>query len=434
MNIYLKSILNILVTMVFTLSCSVEKTFDEIHPQETPTFIMFDVATRGDIPADCNITDFRVLIYQYNNGELMWNIPITDALPADHISGTLQITTGTFDFVFIANETGLYNGANLVDLSDNSSIDHISKLNNLTFDRGAFGFHKEIPMVRVFKRVEVANNNKIKTSEMNDYHTGAWDVEMERVAIKLDLKITLTEQQYMDWDQKITINNIPGKAYLFAEKDNSSFAKAFGYEIDILSGYLSSEPIGTDYMFITCTKNTLLPELYLTPANNIAQKGMVVEMEFGGVVKSAVISCEADNYAIPRNTWLTLNATVKEDEITLVAQLLPWSDAGLDDVDFDGQYRFRVDQSEVIFTHLGGSKTIELFTDYPDGWKVESVTSGGWIAWPTTAAFGSPNSYTPLSITCLQNFGSEDRTGFIVIRAGNLRQTIKVIQKAVGLE
>ena len=431
---HIKLILYLAIVTLALLSCSQEKVLPHTSEAGVPVTILFEAGTRatvdGDDPAECQIGNFNVLIYNSKNNMLMWNFPITQGLPDEHLTQTLDIRTGTYDFVFIANANELYNGSTPVSLSVDSQVNHFSKLSNLSVDRDDFGFGKDIPMVRYYKNIEVAMDNKIKSSEMSDFQAGPWSIEMERVAIKLDLKIVLTELQFLNWDQKITIKNVPGKAYLFSEKDNSSFEKAFDLEIDIVSGSLSSVPYGDDYVLITSEKPIILPELYLTPAHNVAQKSMVLEMVFSGVAKSAHISCEADNYAIPRNTTLTLNATVKEDEIDLVAQLLPWGDAGIDEVDFDGQYRFMVDQSEVTFTHLGGSQTIELFTDYPGGWKVEGVTSSGWIVSPTTATFGGPNSYTPLLIACMQNFGTEDRTGFVVIRAGNLLKKINVTQLA----
>lgn len=375
------------------------------------------VTDEGDA-ADRVVSSLRVLIYHSSNGELVFNIPVDIPTPS-----RIDIRTGTYDFIFIANEdSDPALKAHLTSVDD-ADINTLNKLLSLSFERTAFDVAEDIPMVKLIEQVEVSGDNTIRTPEMSAAQTGTWIVSVDRVAIRLKLSVTMTPSQYLEWavSPKITLSHITGKAFVLPGTDNSAFQEATGEEFaasltaGATPGVISTPD--TDGNVTVTYDRMILPELLLSSANNVESKAMTLSMNFGGKVKSGLVKAadgDAFGYSLPRNTFLKMDATVKEDAIDILAEVLPWGDADMD-VIFDGQYTLTVDQTEYYFTSNGEPQPIHISTDYPGGWTV--TTTQTWIVMPTQ---------TNNSVGIQTNMDTMMQSGTFVISAGNLRKTIHV--------
>jgi hypothetical protein len=125
--------------------------------------------------------------------------------------------------------------------------------------------------------------------------------------------------------------------------------------------------------------------------------------------------------------------------VNIVASVMPWNDADISDIVFDGQYMLGVSQGELSFsreqrTEDSEDNIFKITTDYPKGWEMTGITenkdgTGSTIDWlditPEKSETGGTMS-TRL-ILDVNNTGSP-RTGYIHLSAGRLNYTVKVVQ------
>ena len=427
--------LSALLTIMLALaSCNKDKVQDVSEGEPvTITLTLNPAVTRSPLPGDADdnrVSSLRVLIYKFDTGELAFNIPI--AYPSDR----LEIITGKYDFVFIANEDS--DPALAAKLANDADVSNISKLRALSFARSAFDAEKDIPMVTLIEWVDVIADDMIQTPDMPAPVTGTWNVGLERVGIRLKLEITLSQWQYTDWDKKIYINNIPGLAYVLPADNSASIVTAFEtFNASLTSGAEPGEiTVNSDGTAKVVYNRLILPETFLTSANNTASKGLNLKMEFrdGEDVKTAKI-CAADDeedangnlygYSVPRNKYLHIKATVKEDAINVQILILDWDLEIMDVPDF-GDYRLAVSQRDFDFDPNGTAQTLEIYTNYGEGWYVDSKPS--WLH--VTPDGGSSGT---VSLECDPgNFIAPNRTGQLVIKAGTLSRIINITQKPLS--
>lgn len=424
-SVKIGSWLTTLLMIVSFSSCIEDNRFPSVSAEDgVPVAIELDAESvlttvEGD-EADREISSLRVLMYQSVGGSLAFNIPITVPTPS-----VINILTGTYDFVFIANEDSDPALKAHLTSAGNADINTLAKLRALKFDRMAFDASKDIPMVKMIEQVRVLGDNTYRILSNSLTQTGIWSVPMQRAAIRLQLLITMTEAQYLEWSTSpnITISNIAGEAFVLPEIDNSASQSetgetfAAGTTANALPGFISASD-GSGKRTVTYNR-LILPELFLSPSNNIEDNGMLLSMKFGSKTKSGMVKVEDDDplgYALPRNHFLKLNATVKEDAINIDAEVLPWGDAE-EDILFDGQYTLVVEEAEFHFAAAGNPQPIHVTTDYPLGWSI--TTTDTWIKVPTQA---------DNTVGVDPNTSNAIRSGTFKIVAGNLRKIIRVIQ------
>ncbi len=416
--------LALLVLYTSLLPCCVKN--DDVQdnqPQSPLAVVRFNLApTRaatGD-PADNNISSLRVLGYDSGSGDLRFNISFEE-IPTDGKVATLQIPMGTYDFVFIANEDSDGSLKEQLASEDNSDFDNIMKLGTLYFARPAFDASKDIPMVTLIEDVDVSGNN-----------TGVWTVAIERIAIRLRVTVTTTEKQFEKWTmpQSITISGIPDRVYLLSGYDNSENRVVPGEGFasstiaDTAPGFISE--VDSDGNVTVTYDRLILPELYLSLLNNFSANGLTVSIDFGDNVKSGKVYAPTEygfGYRLPRNVFLDMNITIKQDFLDVIGSILAWVDAPLGDKTVgghDGQYTLTVDKTEYFFNAHGGTQSVDITTNHPDGWTIESDA----ISWDHTAPTVGDNNFTAPEYTT----GTIPRTGKFTVRAGNLTKTINVIQ------
>ncbi|NDV81828.1 DUF4906 domain-containing protein [Bacteroides sp. 51] len=138
----------------------------------------------------------------------------------------------------------------------------------------------------------------------------------------------------------------------------------------------------------------------------------------------------------------------KSEPINIEANVLPWNQADMGNIVFDGQNMLAVSQGEFSFgsNKIDTEQSDNVFyvqTDYTttatngkSGWYVEKIVDATdeeknvtWVA--LTPNKGAANNKTKALVTVEKNDGTKDRSAIIWIAAGRLRYAVKVDQSLV---
>jgi hypothetical protein len=322
-----------------------------------PVEIRINPGTRGPEdgdPADRKVESLRVLIYD-KSGVLKWNFAptdleaLTDEIKAGDVVASstvnLPIRTGTYDFVYIANEGDLSNELNALAVGST-----MTALQAMKFDRSAFAADKPIPMVNHYRNVKIDRTGVDTGTVAIPYDPYAepgknedetkWEVPLERAGIRLKLNIYLREAEYSKWaDKQIVIDSIPQGSFLLPGIPN--VARAGDWVSDVSypasstagekAGFIEkkSGPAGTagyDKFDYTVTYGRIiLPEVIFTSVNTKTDwdKLPVLEITVDGKAKRGKISVDptdglglnTGSYILPRNTCLEMSASIEQNGI-----------------------------------------------------------------------------------------------------------------------
>ncbi len=415
---------------LFFLSC-VEDTGDGDPSDKRLATILLNLNTPllgDDDTADSSISSLRMLVYDSESGDLELNTPF-EQIPTGGKTVALEVPVGIHDFVFIANEDSDPDLKEQLTSIANAAIYNISKLNDLSFARSAFDADNDIPMATLIEGVEITIDNTLIVPGVAAPITDIWNVDIERVAIRIRMTITTPEGQFGKWvqPQSIVISGIPERAFLLPGFDNGENRIAQGeaftasVTVDSAPGFISE--VDADGNVTTTFDRLILPELYLSGANNIEGNALGISMDFGDNIKTGQVYALEQyglGFGLPRNTYLDLEVNVRQDFLEVTGTVLPWEEAPLENKDLGGQYELTVDRTEYFFGSHGGPQPVNVKTDYPDGWTIEQDD----IAWDHTTPTVANNNITMSEYTT----GTALRTGTFTVRAGNMSKTIRVTQ------
>ena len=168
---------------------------------------------------DNAIRDLRVLVYRVPGGRLAYHayVPDLGASGADPL--TIAMTTGTYDFVFIANESSdAALSARLQAFAPGSSV--LSDLDGESFAASAFAADKPIPMTSLYRGVTVTGDRSLTytppgASAPVSVSGADWPVEVVRLGIRLDLSLRTPIGGIRDAARTIAISNVPSRVFLF---------------------------------------------------------------------------------------------------------------------------------------------------------------------------------------------------------------------------
>lgn len=128
------------------------------------------------------------------------------------------------------------------------------------------------------------------------------------------------------------------------------------------------------------------------------------------------------------------------------AQVLPWNDAEINNVVFDGRYMLGVNRNpfELSYALHGAADTdniLKITADHPDGWTAtvwgdeectlpvpdDAATGNAWLSVDNS---GGPGDATPAQVHLLVpvNDTGADRTAWVLIESGRLRFVVRVVQ------
>jgi hypothetical protein len=117
------------------------------------------------------------------------------------------------------------------------------------------------------------------------------------------------------------------------------------------------------------------------------------------------------------------------------ADVMEWEYGDVIEAGFDGQYTLAVSQNEYEYSFEGGSQSLTVRTDFPDGWEATVCDANGTPVavaanWITVPATGTTGSSTVNVVAPVYSDTSADRTLYIHITAGRMILKAKVTQKA----
>ena len=164
-------------------------------------------------------------------------------------------------------------------------------------------------------------------------------------------------------------------------------------------------------------------EIYIPEA--LATDGVYLKVggTIEGIAKSYKVEFKQNNtqLAILRNHTYNINVKrVGTGESDCDVTIEAWSDVTMRNP--NSQYSLTVDKSSIAFVATeGASETIEVETDYADGWKPDG-RDGDWFV-VTRTEDGK------LKITTKADNAGAKREGYIIIRAGQLVKKISLTQK-----
>lgn len=172
-------------------------------------------------------------------------------------------------------------------------------------------------------------------------------------------------------------------------------------------------------------------------------------VDFSGDNKSessATTNPNSDDYwDIVRNRWYNFNIlsvsgpgysdpgqAFEAGPADMVAEIISW-DENLNEITWNGLNELSVNKSLFEFHATGAAQSLLVFTDYHEGWEI--IDQPGWITVDKTK--GEANSLTEVIIESkVKDYSQQTITeDLLVLQAGNLKKNIKVTQdNALDLE
>jgi len=404
-------------------------------------------------------SSLRVLIYETqapNAGKLRWNFFVN---PYQEPC-TLNIETGTFDFVFIVNEAETYKStapSTLINLDNIAVGDPITDLETLMIGSAAFAVNRPIPMIGKITNVDVINNHHVEYNDNGTpvtFQNAIWEVPVTRAGVRLSIDVKLTDTQYNEWlsahnetggNPTISFRNIPAGAHLMqptpptktnAETPTGNWSiYSFG-EMDIIQPNTGTN---TTDKYILHFPRVILPEFLFTPLSTPEAneaKAVALGMWFNNgestIFKSAVVKYEdPPKYQMPRNHWLHLTVSAKDADLEIETDVLPWNEF-YSKRTISGKYYLSVSRSTVNIPYTAGNHTINVTTNYPT-WSIDRTnpTTATWLT-TITPATGTANHLTggtTVTFTVEENPSNTTprQTTFTVV-AGDMIKIITVVQ------
>lgn len=161
---------------------------------------------------DRTIQEFRVLVFR-TDGSLAYNKKVD---LATNNPFELQITTGTYDFFFIANE-----GSDPALVTQLDAHPGLTMLENLSVASTAFDRLKNIPMVGIYHNVTISQNGGSTTLSGAGISVANnnWAVVVNRLAVRVELSFTCNLELLLD---SVQIVQVPNRVFLLQEKGNAT--------------------------------------------------------------------------------------------------------------------------------------------------------------------------------------------------------------------
>lgn len=163
------------------------------------------------------IGSLRLLIFEHYSGNYSDNIEISSYNSEEPIS--INLKTGRYDFVFVANETVDANIAAQLDAV--SSGTNISQLQEWYFSSASINNSGVIPLARVIRDIQVLADNHMvlhKPDGGQEIVSGKWRVNLERLAVKVNLTVATYQETIKDDFKELRVVNVPAKVFLMKER------------------------------------------------------------------------------------------------------------------------------------------------------------------------------------------------------------------------
>lgn len=354
-TIYIAILLTLILAILFTACDRNSLTQEEDHT-EMGDDIHISLSPSGANFHDDKVKELRVMAFDHTSGELIYNIynGFSDEMGKDSIRIHLEL--GTYDFVFIANESSdveVHEELTNFGMGPFSNYETLEDLyNHIAWADNAFSANKHIPMSHIEKGVEIIGNRTFKLSDNTLYTDKIWPVKLTRMAVRLDLKFRTLLTEKKETFEKLLITQIPKTVPILQQKFDGSGAIINGgtgnfdlttdREILLADGENggweeeidNSQSPSVTYMVWKKTR-IILPATMFDPVQDKSQ-GIVVKAIYttgnpdGGVPglhTPGTTTAAPDytpgqgpyNYTLPRNTYLKFTGNIVDYDIILDA-------------------------------------------------------------------------------------------------------------------
>ncbi|MCD8071877.1 MAG: fimbrial protein, partial [Alistipes sp.] len=371
-------------------ACVNDPSLDDPREQELPVTISLAApATRAVVEGDnvdYEIDRFRIMGFRAGDGSLAFNEPVnfttvTGSGSAAERKATVNVLTGTFTVVFIANEQlDAALSAQLASMApDAASIDDLKAL---SFSVGSLGWKSGntnlVPMAEVCQRVIISGDDKV-TYDGVAINGTEWPVTITRLAVRVDLTLKLNDKQLAGFEY-IRFDNVPDRIHIFPETESGATvvndlqfqAVAANTGYTTAPGNITS--ITGDYAAEVTYPRILLPEVWFSPKND-KDRAVVLTACIDSEEYPAPIGYKRpQDYTLPRNVYYDVKATVAEGnaDVNIEIEAEDWDDkigdgllghltlnvsaieASINERNMARIY-FWTDQSEVYIEELDGS-------------------------------------------------------------------------------
>jgi hypothetical protein len=428
----------------------------------------------GRDPEDIAISHLRVLLYNSSTGEFVheYSAPVNHPAEADALPIEILVRTGRYDIVFITNENSDPNLAAMFNTpARKSEYNLMRKIREMVISSEAFDSGEEIPMWGLERGVSIVGRDHLERDGVRLPASPAWNVEVERMGVRLSLEIALEEWQFLEWDKdhatsnsgerRITISEVAKNMFIYPAPSNYNGADVGGlgidnreneartytateqtaFDADTHDGYwfkrynVAGDPSSGLDKYIVRFDRIILPELTFA-TNTDAEKAMIISMFVGRAMEGKIAMADDNGgesmyYTVPRNTWLHLDATVAATNLKVVPSVEPWGRSNVNvGPENPDTYGLRV--PDVVYIPGSGEEvSFEISTTYSG---VPSASASG-AAWLTESAFdmeevgttpGNARRYR-FTIDAEANGGAE-RESTITFGIGGLQSNIRVVQ------
>lgn len=438
---YIHSLLAFLFLSGGLAACTVD--VEEISGEQgQPVTIAIETETRspGNNPdvtgihygdgIDSKIEKVRVLGFRVSNGTLAFNELVdVNALESDPVNGsvkgTIDVLTGRYDFVFIANE-----GSDLTlaaKLADNTQVASFGLLKNLSFAQSAFSETASIPMVRMVENVLVIGDNTLQSSEGN-VDNGVWNVAMKRLGVRVELELDMSDA--FATSGVLSFANVPDEVFLL-QKENIA---ATSTRTISLTPTVTSVAGGKKLTW----SRIILPESWFTDKTE-KDNAVEIRMTHSGDVKKAYLGIDpGTDYTMPRNHYFKITGTVKDSGINFSLHVLNWNDVA-NNVNIPKPYTIVINPNviEYQWNIAQTGTTAQLTTDYSGSWTAEIVdpADNTWLRFigNQTSVSGTGNQTlsfilgndTPVAGE-LMDGGAQRQIGRVKVTAGRISTVVTV--------
>jgi hypothetical protein len=286
------------------------------------------VGTRADGDAygsgiDNNIREFRILVF-HAGGKLAYNEYIADI--TNKSPYTIQLMTGTYDFVFIANE-GSDNDTSPALTATLDAYDSSKTIadfgNSVVFRAAAFADGKNIPMSALFRNVKIMGDNHYKINGTEQPKSN-WLVMVTRLGIRVDVTLTTGSKLASDSFRELIVGNLPATVPVLAgDVDNKAISYAASRTYNVTDGEGGGFTATAPYRWVH--KRIILPSSLFSPADRESD-AIFLELSYadGYPDEKVALALSPTDYTSPRNAYYLFTGDIIAHQFR--SSIIPWEE------------------------------------------------------------------------------------------------------------
>jgi len=337
----------------------------------------------GRLPAgsdpDYEIKSLRILAFNLHTGRLSFNSGKIDLLSITQPI-TFEIMTGQYNFIFIANEHSVDN--NLLSASlDTWTSTKFTALDQETFHYNAFSPVKSLPATSVYKNVTITGNRELTYYDpgtnalvnIDNVNNPLWNVEVERLAIRLDLELLIEESVDSDITG-IKFANLPDKVPFLSHKilDNSIIYYESGYNETYPLSHISINDFtktgpDTEGRYKYTLERVILPASVFAESDNAA-KAILIEVHRSSdpesPLRQPIGQAVPADYTSPRNVYYKIVGSIGQDatELSTIITPIPWTEENISGN--ESEKKLNVEKLSTVIS-AGNITRIYFWSDQP---------------------------------------------------------------------